>query len=330
MQDPLKDKFGRVIDYLRISVTDRCNLRCLYCMPASGCPFKPRERILRYEEILPIARLMARLGVRRFRLTGGEPLIRRDLTTLIAGLAEIPGVEDLALSTNGMGLAQRALALKKAGLRRVNISLDSLDEETFRRITRFGDWREVWRGVWTALEAGLDPVKLNVVLLKGLNDSEIPEFARMSVRWPFQIRFIELMPHGAEGLDHPRHFLSIAQARSVCEQLGPLEPAPDVAGAGPAAAFRYPGARGTLGFIGALSCSFCRRCNRMRLSADGFLRPCLDHSVGVDLGGSLRRGASEEDLEGLVREAVAMKPESHAMQIGGSRMEWEPMCAIGG
>lgn len=328
--DALRDSFGRTIGYLRISVTDRCNLRCLYCMPAWGCPFKPQEQILSYEEILRVAGIMSGLGVKRFRITGGEPLLRRDLVKLVAGLAAIPGAEDLALSTNGILLAEQAFALKSAGLRRVNVSLDSLDQATFRQITRLGNWQRVWQGIWTALEVGLSPVKLNVVLLKGLNDSEILHFAKLTLLHPLHVRFIELMPHGIGGLDHETHFLSAGEAYSTCEQLGFLEPASDVAGVGPAASFRYPGAKGTLGFIGALSCSFCDRCNRMRLTADGFLRPCLDNSLGVNLKDPLRHGASEEELECFIREAVAMKPESHTMKIGGSQMEWEPMCAIGG
>lgn len=328
--EPLRDRFGRVIEYLRISVTGRCNLRCLYCMPAAGCPVKPREEILTYEEILRIAKILAGLGVRRFRLTGGEPLIRRDLVWLIESLGSISGVDDLALSTNGILLAEQAFSLKAAGLKRVNVSLDSLNGNTFRHITRFGDWKRTWRGIWTALEVGLDPVKLNVVLLKGLNDSEILEFARLTFCYPLHVRFIELMPRGGGDLDHEAHFFPIGKAREICGQLGPLEPAPGVAGAGPATNLRYPGSKGTLGFIGALGCNFCHRCNRMRLSADGFLRPCLDNAVGVNLRDPMRRKSSDEELEGLVREAVAMKPESHTMQIGSGKMEWEPMCAIGG
>lgn len=328
--EPLRDRFGRKIEYLRISVTDRCNLRCLYCMPLSGCPFKPKEKVLSREEILRLARMMAGLGINRFRVTGGEPLIRHDLVPLIAGLAEIPGLKDLALSTNGILLADQVFTLREAGLKRVNISFDSLDSATFRRITRWGDWHAVWRGIWTALEVGLSPVKLNVVLLKGLNDAEILKFAQLSFRWPLHVRFIELMPHGTAGFDHRAHFFSVAEAYALCERLGSLEPASDVAGAGPAASFRYPGAKGTLGFIGALSCNFCRRCNRMRLTADGILRPCLDSRGGVNLRDPLRQGAAEEEMEGLIREAVAMKPESHAMQVHQGDMEWEPMCAVGG
>lgn len=328
--EPLRDRFGRVIEYLRVSVTDRCNLRCLYCLPATGCSFKPREEILAYEEILQIAGIMAGLGVRRIRLTGGEPLIRSDLLHLIAGLNSIPGVEDLALTTNGLFLADEAFALKAAGLKRVNVSLDSLDQETFRWITRQGDVHKVWRGIWTALEVGLTPVKLNVVLLKGINESDLPQLAGLTLSYPLHVRFIELMPRGDGGFDHKAHFLSVGEASAICRQLGPLEPAMDATGAGPATSLRYPKAKGTVGFIGALTCNFCQRCNRMRLSADGFLRPCLDNTVGINLRGALRRGASEEELESLIREAVALKPESHTMQIGSGKMAWEPMCAIGG
>lgn len=328
--EALTDRFGRRIEYLRISVTDRCNLRCLYCFPSSPCPFRSREEILRAEEILRLAGVLAGLGVTRFRITGGEPLVRKGLVQLVEGLSRLPGVEDLGMSTNGTLLAEHAFALKEAGLRRVNVSLDSLDAATFSRITHCGRWRDVWRGIWTALEVGLSPVKLNVVLLKGVNEADIPRFARWTRAHPLHVRFIELMPHGNGGLDHASHFLSLGEARAACESLAPLEPAPDVAGAGPAVNLRYPGAKGTVGFIGALTCNFCSRCNRMRLSADGFLRPCLDNSTGVNLRDPLRAGASSGELEGLIREAVAMKPESHTMRIGSGRMDWEPMCAVGG
>lgn len=328
--EPLTDRCGRRIEYLRISVTDRCNLRCQYCMPLAGIACKPRSAVLTYEEIVRVAGVMARLGVRRFRMTGGEPLLRRDLVRLVAGLAGIPGVGDVALSTNGILLSDHALALKQAGLRRVNVSMDSLDHATFRQVTRFGDWRKVWQGIWTALEVGLEPVKLNVVLLKGINEADIPRMAHLTQRYPFHIRFIEFMPHGNPGFDHQAHFLSVGEARAICERWGPLEPADDVAGVGPAVNCRFPGARGTLGFIGALSCNFCQRCNRMRLSADGVLRPCLDNTIGVDIKGPLRAGATDEELACLIREAVAMKPAAHTMQMGASAMAWEPMCAIGG
>jgi len=328
--EPLKDRFGRVIEYLRISVTDRCNLRCLYCMPLNGCSLKAPQEILRYEEILIIAKTMANLGVTHFRITGGEPLVRRDIVALIAGLAQIPGIKDLALSTNGILLDRYAMALKEAGLKRVNVSLDSMNGDTFRWITRCGELSCVLSGIWTALEVGLSPVKLNVVLLRGVNDCEIIRFAELTIRHPLHVRFIEPMPRGAGTFDSSYHFFSVTEARAICQRLGPLQPTDEVVGLGPAVNFKYPDAKGTLGFIGAFSCNFCHRCNRMRLSADGFLRPCLDNAIGVDLKGPLRRGASEEELEDLIRLAVAMKPESHTMQIGASKMEWEPMCAIGG
>lgn len=328
--EPLTDRFGRRIEYLRVSVTDRCNMRCRYCMPAEGVSFRPREEVLRYEEILRVVRKMAELGVRRFRLTGGEPLVRRDLVSLVGGIARVPGLEDLALTTNGVLLADLAADLKAAGLRRVNVSLDSLRPEVFARITRLGEWKRVWRGIWTALEMGLSPVKLNVVLLKGFNASEIPDFARLTLRHPLHVRFIELMPRGGGGKDHAGEFLPVGEARALCEQAGPLEPAPDAAGVGPASSFRFPGAKGTVGFIGALTCNFCRQCNRMRLGADGTLRPCLDNSVGVGLREVLRAGGPDEELESRIREAVRCKPEGHTMKIGSGKMEWEPMCAAGG
>jgi len=326
----LRDRFGRRIEYLRISVTDRCNLRCLYCMPASGCAWKPQEQILRYEEIVTIAREMARRGITKLRITGGEPLVRRDLPSLVAQLVKVPRIEEVALSTNGVLLERYAEDLTAAGLSRVNISLDTLDAAKFTQVTRLGSLEAVLRGIQTALKVGLDPVKLNCVLLRGINDDEIEQFALLSMTQPLHIRFIELMPLGSLEFFHPDRFMPVTEAKARCETWGELVPVDDLAGSGPASVFRYQNASGTIGFIGALTCSFCHRCNRLRLTADGWLRPCLDSRIGVNLRDPLRRGASPEELEELIRQAVAMKPESHHMSLTMRQDEFETMCAVGG
>ena len=326
----LRDRFGRTIEYLRLSVTDRCNLRCLYCMPALGCAWKPQRDILRYEEILTIVHEMARLGVRKLRITGGEPLVRHDLVRFIDQVTRLPGVEEVALSTNGMLLERYAAALKSAGLSRVNISLDTLDAVKFTQVTRLGSLETVLRGIRAAQDAGLHPVKLNCVLLRGINDDEIDRFALLTMTQPLHVRFIELMPLGSPGFFHPDRFLSVAEAKARCEAWGTLEPTDGLASSGPATTYRYRNALGTIGFIGALTCSFCDRCNRLRLTSDGWLRPCLDSRTGVNLRDPLRRGASPEELEALIRQAVDMKPESHHMTLSMRQDECETMCAVGG
>jgi GTP 3',8-cyclase len=331
MTEPLRDHFGRTIEYVRISVTDRCNLRCLYCVPAAGeCWRKPAEQILRYEEIVTIAGHLARLGVRRVRITGGEPLVRRDLVELVRALVRIPGIDEIALSTNGMLLAQSAAVLKAAGLARVNISLDTLEASVFARVTRVDGLKAVLQGIQAALCAGLSPVKINCVLLRGINDREIDRFALLAMAQPLHVRFIELMPLGNPEFFQPNRFFSVDDAKARCETWGELIPADSVAGNGPATVYRYGNGIGTLGFIGALSHGFCRRCNRLRLTSNGWLRPCLDSRAEINLRDPLRAGASAERLQELIRQAVGMKPEAHRMTLAMRQDEYETMCAVGG
>lgn len=329
--EQLRDRFGRTIEYVRISVTDRCNLRCLYCLPAAGgCWWKPAEQILHYEEIVAITRALAQLGVRKLRVTGGEPLVRRDLVELIRALVQIPGIDEVALSTNGTRLAQHAAALKAAGLSRVNISLDTLDASIFARVTRADGLDTVLQGIEAALRAGLSPVKINCVLLRGINDQEIDRFARLAMAQPLHVRFIELMPLGNPEFFQPERFFSVDDAKARCETLGELIPVETLVGNGPATVYRYRHGTGTLGFIGALSHGFCHRCNRLRLTSDGWLRPCLDSRTGVNLRDPLRAGASAAQLQELIRQAVEMKPEAHRMTLAMRQDEFETMCAVGG
>ncbi len=326
----MRDGFGRRIDYLRLSVTDRCNLRCVYCLPEAAARFAPGADLLSDDEIVALAGAFARLGVSKIRITGGEPLVRPGLPGLVRRLRALSGIKDLSLSTNGVLLAGLAGDLKDAGLDRVNVSLDTLAPERFSRITRFGSLNSVLAGVEAAVEAGLAPVKLNVVTAKGMNDDEIPAFAALTDKKPLHVRFIELMPMGETGFFTPERRVPL---REMMAAAGPLEPASAAPlGHGPARCYRRPGAAGTVGFISALSCGFCDACNRVRLSSTGTLIPCLDGDDGVDLRNPLRRGAGPDALMELIRSAVRAKPEGHSMLARASAAEENPrfMCSIGG
>ena len=312
------DAYNRPISYLRISVTDRCNLRCIYCMPAEGVPWHPHVTILRYEEIETIVRAAAALGISKVRLTGGEPLVRLGIVDLVRRIARIPTIDDLAMTTNGILLAKHAEDLAQAGLQRVNISLDTLSEERFLRITRCGDLEQVLEGIHAARLAGLDPIKINTVVIRGLNDDEVVDLAARTLQddW-WNIRFIELMPVGNGGLmmDAWRQRVVTAQeVRGRIEAaLGKLEPAKVSAGSGPARYYRLPDGRGTVGFITPISEHFCYRCNRLRLTADGQLRPCLLSDQEIDLRTPLREGAGVDEIAALIIEGINRKPMAHRL-----------------
>ncbi|MDT8367633.1 MAG: GTP 3',8-cyclase MoaA [Longimicrobiales bacterium] len=308
------DGFGRTIEYLRVSVTDKCNLRCVYCMPPEGLPWIPKSELLSWEEIRDVVATMAPMGLRRVRLTGGEPLVRRDIPTLVRLLREIPGIEDLSLSTNAVLLADHADALVDAGLDRVNISLDSLRDERIDAIARRpGAAASIRRGIAAAERVGLAPIKLNVVVMRGRNDDEIEAFARMTLDHPWHIRFIEVMPTGAN--------LEVSRAEEVtCDEvleriavIDTLEPVEGPTGNGPARYWRFPGAAGTIGVITPMSHTFCDRCNRMRLTADGKLRPCLFGDLHTDLRGPLRSG---DPIRPQIERALRIKPERHLLERG--------------
>jgi GTP 3',8-cyclase len=328
------DSYGRTLDYLRVSITDRCNLRCVYCMPSQGVPSKPREAILRSEEIVRMVQAAAHAGFRAIRLTGGEPLVRKGVVGLVRMVAEIPGIQEVALTTNATLLSTFAKDLAGAGLTRVNISLDSLKPERFRRITRQGNLESAWRGIAAAEAAGLTPLKINMVVVKGFNDDEVSDFARLTLDHPWHIRFIEVMPvEGASdwGGDLPgasERLITAAEIRARLEALGPLVPEAGPGGRGPASYYRLPNAQGTLGFISPMSDHFCASCNRLRLTADGHLRACLFSDEGVYCKPALEDGASLKDLEALIRQAAAMKPERHSLVDG--EVSGAAMSAIGG
>ncbi len=312
----ISDSFQRPINYLRISVTDRCNLRCVY------------GDILTYEEIHTVARVAAQLGINKIRITGGEPLVRTGVADLVKMLAGIDTIDDISLTTNGILLAQHAVELKKAGLRRVNISLDTLRPERFRRITRCGELEDTLRGIKAAHTAGLEPVKINMVVMAGVNDDELPDFARKTINNGWHVRFIEHMPVNGEEPIATRLF-AVSEMRKRIESLGALEPWKLDVGNGPAKYFRLPGANGTIGFITPVTEHFCYQCNRLRLTADGKLRPCLLSEEEVDLREPLRRGASTEDLKELIEQAVARKPQSHHLAEGKKR-NGRPFSQVGG
>ncbi len=321
------DQFKRNIDYLRISVTDRCNLRCKYCMPPEGVEWIPHESILTFEEILRLMRISTQLGFRRFRITGGEPLVRKEILDFLRQGAKIPGVEDFMITTNGMLLPDMAFDLKAAGIQRVNISLDTLNPERFRDITRGGDVSKVMQGVFCSLEAGLNPVKINVVVVRDVNTDELPDFLKLAKQYPIHVRFIELMPIGISS-EHRADFVPIQEMK---ELLGLKEyiPIQGILGGGPAEYIRPSGYEGSIGFISALSRHFCNTCNRVRLTADGKLRPCLHSKNEVDLLDALHNGTSDEALTNLFAQAVWHKPANHHMNDEGWQGQ-RVMSQIGG
>ena len=312
----MQDGFGRRIEYLRISVTDKCNLRCVYCMPLEGLDWLRRDELLSFEEIREVVATMAPLGLRRVRITGGEPLVRRDLPDLVRMVAEVPGIEDLSLSTNAVLLAEHAEALREAGLNRVNISLDSLREDRVDALARRpGSFPKIMAGFDAAERVGFTPLKVNVVLMRGRNDDEIADFAAITRERPWHVRFIEVMPTGANLDVSTENYLSCREALQRVRRLGELEPAEGPTGNGPATYYRFPGAPGTVGVITPMSHNFCDRCNRMRLTADGQLRPCLFGDLQTDLRSALRAG---EPLEPLIRETLRIKPERHELVQGST------------
>ena len=372
---PLIDSYNRTIDYLRVSVTDRCNFRCVYCMPEEGAPISPKAEILTFEEIERLVRIAIGLGMTKIRLTGGEPLVRKDIAVLVAKIGSIPGLRDLSLTTNGFLLDRYAAGFARSGLHRVNISLDTLRPERFVRIARRGNLDDVLAGIDAALAAGLSPIKLNCVVMRGWNDDEVVDFARLSRERPFDVRFIELMPiNWSKGDDSARDqseemkaffalsaapgytqqsnitlyartdrdsfrtvfrhkdtaaqigqldaaalrqaFVSTGETRARIESaLGCLEPA-EVLTNGPARSFRLPGACGTVGFISQITNDMCVNCNRLRLTADGQLRPCLMADGEVDLRTALRSGARDEEIAELFRMTVVHKPKEHRLEDG--------------
>jgi GTP 3',8-cyclase len=328
----LSDSFQRPINYLRVSVTDRCNFRCVYCMPEEGVPWMPHNDILTYEELLTIVRTAAEMGISRVRITGGEPLVRLGIVDFVRMLAGIPGLTDISMTTNAIYLAKYGADLKTAGLDRVNISLDTLQPEKFKKICRGinkdDGLTKVLAGIEVARQVGLNPVKINMVVMDGVNDNEILDFARKTITDDWHVRFIELMPYTGHDGQTPRG-ISAREIKKRLDPLGKMEPYKHEKGNGPARYYRFPGAKGTVGFITAISEHFCVSCNRLRLTADGKLRPCLMSETMIDLREPLRKGISNGELKKLIQAAVQAKPLEHHL-LEGQRPNDRPFCQVGG
>ncbi len=327
----LRDGFGRVHDSLRISVTDRCNIRCFYCMPEEGVVFEKHEHILRFEEIERVARIAAGLGVTKFRITGGEPLVRRDLPVLIEMLTAIPGVMDLALTTNAVLLGRDAKALYGAGLRRLNIHLDTLDRERFQKITRRDELGRVLEGIEAARAAGFEKLKLNAVVVKGLNECDVVPLARYCREHAIEPRFIEFMPLDSQHLwDRGRVVSQDEMKRMIEAEIGALEEVPDRDPRAPASEYRYLDGVGRVGFIASVTKPFCLNCNRLRLTSDGKLRYCLFAIEETDVKGLLRGGGTDEEIAAALKGNVAGKWLGHQINSAQFVAPPRPMYAIGG
>jgi len=325
----LCDSFQRPINYLRISVTDRCNLRCVYCMPAQGVHQISHQDILTYEEIYTVVQAAAELGINKIRLTGGEPLVRLGLPKLVSLIGQIDTIDDISMTTNGTLLSSHVAELKGAGLRRVNVSLDTLEPDRFKKITRSNyELNDVIDGIESAKSAGLNPVKINVVVMSGINDDEVLNFAAKTINEGWHVRFIECMPAAGVSSDAWR-FVSVGEIKKQLEQLGELEPCLPRVGNGPARYFRFPNSRGSVGFISPISEHFCFHCNRLRLTADGKLRPCLLSSEEIDLRQPLRCGMPLAELKRLIETAASKKPRRHQL-AEGYVPQGRPMTQVGG
>ncbi|KAF0091141.1 MAG: molybdenum cofactor biosynthesis protein A [Fusobacteria bacterium] len=319
----------RTIDYIRISVTDRCNLRCVYCMPENGVDLLKHQDMMSFEEIYNLILALVPAGIKKIRLTGGEPLVRNGIEKLIKMLRSIPEIEDITLTTNGILLEEMAEGLKAAGLSRINVSLDSLDEIRFKQITRWGSLEKVLKGIDKAIDIGLKPVKINVVAIKGFNDDEFINFVEYAYKKEVQVRFIELMPIGESDDEAILKHYPIADIKELIETKFQLEETSDIKTNGPAENYRIIGGKGSVGFIGALSHKFCSTCNRLRLTADGRIRPCLYIDKEYDVLKLIRDEASPDELRAFVEEIILGKPEGHNMEDGWGNQR-RKMSQIGG
>ncbi len=307
------DRFGRMINYLRISLTDKCNLRCVYCMP-EDMVFRPKHELMQDDELRTLVRVFADLGFHKFRLTGGEPTVRQNIVEICDFIAHTPGVQSLSMTTNGILLTNLAQPLAQAGLQRVNVSIDTLDPERFKRITRWGTLDEVWRGIEAAERAGLTPIKLNAVVVRGFNDQDVTDLAKLSLDHDWQVRFIEMMPFGDVATFAQTQLITDEEIRQrIADEYMPLELSAAGKLDGEARIYRFPGATGSVGFISTVSAPFCASCNRARLTADGVLRLCLLRDKEVNLLEPLRAGASEEDLKAIILEGIWWKPWGHGL-----------------
>lgn len=328
-ESTLKDKYNRKIDYLRVSITDRCNLQCIYCTPRHLLPRLSHEDILTYEEILRFVGVCAGLGVKKIRVTGGEPLVRKGVYEFLGKLTAIKGLADVSLTTNGVFLKDNIDKIKATGIHRINISLDTLKADKYLRITGQDVFHQVWDSIASAQQKGMSPIKLNVVTMKGINDDEIIDFARLSMTQPYYIRFIEYMTIGDANLQITENILT-PEIKDRIRILGQLFPVERKGLDGPAEYFKFKGARGRIGFISAISHHFCDTCNRMRLTASGKLRPCLLSDQAIDIKTPMRNGCSDRVLEDIFLSAVRKKPKGHNLTSDLSTRVATQMSSIGG
>lgn len=328
------DKYDRDINYLRVSITDRCNLRCTYCRPKEGISLKGHDDILRYEDIIRVVSQAIKMGFIKVRLTGGEPLVRRGFVEFAADLKKIQGLQDISLTTNGILLDKYAADIFNAGITRINISLDTLNKKKYFQVTGGGNIDDVLRGISAAQNAGFAPIKINTVVIKGFNDDEVLNFARLSIKKPFQIRFIEIMPISEVNINQPQEFLAADQLLNIIGKHFQLEPINGKRNKtdGPARIYRVKGGLGEIGIINSVSDHFCATCNRLRLTADGKLRVCLLKEEEVDLKEALRSHCSDDELARLIRQAILLKPEKHDMDCTDRHLKkcYRDMSDIGG
>ena len=325
----LIDPCNRHLNYLRISITDRCNLKCIYCVPRDQIPRLSHDEILTYEEILRVVRVGVKLGISKIRVTGGEPLVRKGVYDFLSELSRIEGLADLSLTTNAVLLEDNLKKIESAGITRINISLDTLKREKFARITGMDQFDQVWQGIEGALEMGFHPIKINVVALNGVNDDELADMAQLSFDYPFHVRFIEYMPIGESQMGNGPLLLA-PEIKKRISLLGNLVPVRNSANDGPAQRYRFEGALGEIGFIHALSHHFCDRCNRLRLTARGRLRPCLLSNLHEDVKGPLRSGCSDNQLAEIFFKAVRHKPSDHNLSVQDPSRVCGQMHSIGG
>jgi cyclic pyranopterin phosphate synthase len=332
--ETMHDKFDREINYLRVSITDRCNLHCRYCRPKEGISLQGHDDILRYEEIIRIVSIAVKLGLIKVRITGGEPLVRRGFIEFIAALKKINGLQDISLTTNGILLEEFAQNIFDSGIRRINVSIDSLNKDKYFRITNGGNLEAVLRGIAKAEKVGFSPIKINTVAIKGFNDDEVLAFAQLAADKPFQVRFIELMPVGQANSDYREDYLPAMQLMKEISGRYELEKIKDKKNRsdGPAKIFKIKGGRGEIGFINPVSSHFCSTCNRLRLTSDGKLRACLLNEEEVDFKKALRENWSDAELERLIREAILLKPKQHDLACMERHLKkcHRDMSAIGG
>ena len=326
----LKDNFGRTIDTMRISVTDRCNLKCLYCMPKDKLELRNKEDILSIDEIVRIIKIFTNLGIKKVRITGGEPLLRNDIIELIQVLTKIKEIEDISITTNGTRLYNLCVPLKNSGIKRINISLDSLNEKKFNYITGTKKYSRVIESINKALETGFNPIKINTVVIRGFNDDEIADFAKMSFKYPIQVRFIEFIPSKNREIWEPGKFMSGLEIKKKCEILGKLYPVKIPNGSGSAVIYKYKNSIGTIGFINPISNGFCIRCNKIRITAYGELRLCLFSKIKLNLKNFIKNGIVDSEIEKNIIGVVKTKPANHSIDLTSNKNYDLVMSQVGG